>query len=82
MAYAVRYSRYGPPEVLTLEEVAPPEPGPGQVRVAVRAAGVNPADWKIRSGAFSADASQPPKRPQGTGLDLAGTVEAVGPKVT
>lgn len=82
MAYAVRYSRYGGPEVLTLEQEEAPEPGPEQVRVAVRAVGVNPADWKIRSGAFSADASQPPQRPQGTGLDLAGTVEATGAGAT
>ncbi|MDT0302642.1 NADP-dependent oxidoreductase [Streptomonospora wellingtoniae] len=82
MARAVRYARYGGPDVLTLDEVADPEPGPGQVRVRVRAAGVNPIDWKIRSGAFSADPDQPPQRPQGTGLDLAGTVEAAGPGVT
>ncbi|GAA1767253.1 NADP-dependent oxidoreductase [Streptomonospora arabica] len=82
MARAVRFSRYGGPDVLTLEEVALPEPGPGRVRVRVRAAGVNPADWKIRSGAFSADPDQPPQQPQGTGLDLAGTVEAAGPGVT
>ncbi|GAA4902593.1 NADP-dependent oxidoreductase [Streptomonospora salina] len=82
MAQAVRYSRYGGPDVLTLEKEDAPEPGPGQVRVAVRAVGVNPVDWKIRSGAFSADASVPPQHPQGTGLDLAGTVEATGPGAT
>ncbi|MUL40589.1 NADP-dependent oxidoreductase [Streptomonospora sp. PA3] len=79
MAQAIRYARYGGPEVLALQEVADPEPGPGQVRVAVRAVGVNPVDWKIRSGAF---ASEPLTEPAGTGLDLAGTVEALGPGTT
>ncbi|MFI6786896.1 zinc-binding dehydrogenase [Nonomuraea sp. NPDC050383] len=77
-AEAVRYRRHGGPEVLELEEAPPPEPGPGQVRVAVRAAGVNPVDWKIRSGLMGA----PPDGPSGTGLELAGTVDAVGPGVT
>ncbi|GAB3458350.1 NADP-dependent oxidoreductase [Streptomonospora sediminis] len=78
MAQAIRYTRYGGPEVLALHETAPPEPGPGQVRVRVHAAGVNPVDWKIRSGAF---AEGPLQQPAGTGLDLAGTVEALGPDV-
>ncbi|MGN9841766.1 NADP-dependent oxidoreductase [Nonomuraea sp. H19] len=51
-----------------------PQPGPGQVRVAVRAAGVNPLDWKIRRSAE-------PDGPQGTGMELAGTIDALGPGV-
>ena len=47
---AVRYARYGGPEVLRHEDVPLPEPGPGQVRVDLRAASVIPADWKVRAG--------------------------------
>ncbi|MBV8835518.1 MAG: NADP-dependent oxidoreductase [Alphaproteobacteria bacterium] len=47
---AIRYARYGGPEVLQREEVPLPEPGPGQVRVDLRAASVIPADWKVRAG--------------------------------
>ncbi|MEV4106413.1 zinc-binding dehydrogenase [Nonomuraea sp. NPDC049695] len=74
-AQAARYRANGGPEVLTLDEVPLPQPGPGQVRVAVRAAGVNPIDWKLRRGA-------PVDGPQGTGLELAGTIDAIGPEVT
>src|SRR5438045_8885670 len=47
---AIRYTRYGGPDVLRLEDVTSPEPGPGQVRVDLRAASVIPADWKVRAG--------------------------------
>ncbi|SEG38441.1 NADPH:quinone reductase [Nonomuraea solani] len=77
-APAVRYREHGGPEVLALEEVPLPQPGPGQVRVAVRAAGVNPIDWKIRYGFRGT----PIDGPQGTGFELAGTVDALGPGVT
>ncbi|MBB6547915.1 NADPH:quinone reductase-like Zn-dependent oxidoreductase [Nonomuraea rubra] len=77
-AQAVRYGRHGGPEVLELTEIPLPEPGPGQVRVAVRAAGVNPIDWKMRQGLRGA----PPDGPQGTGMELAGTVDALGEGVT
>ncbi|MEV0229584.1 zinc-binding dehydrogenase [Nonomuraea sp. NPDC050786] len=78
-AQAARYRANGGPEVLTLDEIPLPQPGPGQVRVAVRAAGVNPIDWKLRRGGprGTADGS-----PQGTGLELAGTIDAIGPGVT
>ncbi|AXB45387.1 NADP-dependent oxidoreductase [Amycolatopsis albispora] len=79
MAQAIRYAEYGGPEVLELEEIALPEPGPGQVRIAVRAAGMNPIDWKIRSGAFTP--GQQLAKPRGTGVEAAGVVEAVGPDV-
>jgi NADPH:quinone reductase-like Zn-dependent oxidoreductase len=42
---AVTFSQYGGPEVLHVADVDEPHPGPGQVRIAVRAAGVNPVDW-------------------------------------
>ncbi|GGS68721.1 hypothetical protein GCM10010176_009000 [Nonomuraea spiralis] len=77
-AQAVRYHEHGGPEVLELAEVPLPQPGPGQVRVAVRAAGVNALDWKLRAGFHS----PPPDGPQGVGIELAGTVDALGPGVT
>ena len=47
---AVRFSQFGGPEVLEIVHLPDPHPGPGQVRIAVRAAGVNPSDWKKRKG--------------------------------
>ncbi|TMR23678.1 zinc-binding dehydrogenase [Nonomuraea turkmeniaca] len=73
-AQAVRYRAHGGPEVLTLEEIPMPQPGPGQVRVAVRAAGVNAIDWKIRKGLMGA----PIDGPQDTGIELSGTIDALG----
>lgn len=77
---AVQYARYGGPEVLEIVEREDPQPGPGQVRLAVRAASVNPIDWKLRSGGMAS--SDAPDRPVIAGVDLAGTVEAVGEGVT
>jgi NADPH:quinone reductase-like Zn-dependent oxidoreductase len=77
---AVQYTRYGGPEVLEIVEREDPQPGPGQVRLTVRAASVNPIDWKLRSGAMAS--SDAPARPVIGGVDLAGTVEAVGDGVT
>ncbi|WP_285595219.1 NADP-dependent oxidoreductase [Actinomycetospora sp. NBRC 106378] len=78
---AVQYARYGGPEVLELVERDDPQPGPGQVRLAVRAASVNPADWKLRTGAFTPGA-EAPDHPVVPGFDVAGTVDAVGDGVT
>lgn len=72
---ALQYAEYGGPEVLRLVDVPLVEPGPGQVRVAVRAAGVNPRDAKLRGGRF---ASEPPAHPAGVGMELSGVVDAVG----
>ena len=80
MSQAVRYSRYGGPEVLQIVDLPTPEPAAGQVRVAVRAAGVNPFDWKVRSGVYSGGKAL--SRPMGVGIDLAGTIDAVGADVT
>ncbi|MGR6968142.1 NADP-dependent oxidoreductase [Streptomyces cynarae] len=74
--FAVRYHRYGGPEVLGLEEAEEPHAGPGQVRIAVRATGVTPADWYLRSGLLK-DVS-PLEFPHIPGMDAAGIVDEVG----
>jgi NADPH2:quinone reductase len=74
---AIRVHEFGGPEVLRLEEVPDPRPGPGQVVVRIRAAGVNPVETYVRNGMNPA---QP--RPYTPGADAAGTVEAVGEGVT
>lgn len=74
---AIQYAEFGGPEVLHLDEVAIPEPGPEQVRVRVRVAGVNPADWKIRSGQMGN-----PKLPHRPGLEMSGIAESVGTNVS
>ncbi|GAA4224833.1 NADP-dependent oxidoreductase [Streptosporangium album] len=74
------FSEYGDAEVLRLAELEVPEPSTGQVRIAVRAAGVNPIDWKLRSGAMAA--AMPVRFPAVPGVDVAGVVECVGPDVT
>ncbi|ARF81982.1 NADP-dependent oxidoreductase [Kitasatospora aureofaciens] len=76
MSTAITFSEYGAPEVLQLSEVALPQPGPGQVRIRVRAASVNPLDMKIRSGLMAKVA--PARFPMIPGLDAAGVVDAVG----
>src|SRR3954454_21137868 len=73
---AVSFAQYGGPEVLEVTDVEEPEPGPGQIRIAVRAAGVNPIDWKVRSGAMSA--FMPLELPAVDGREAAGVVDAVG----
>jgi NADPH2:quinone reductase len=78
MPLAIRFSRPGPPDVLRLVEVAQPEPGPHDVRIAVAAAGVNNADLLERRG----HNPPPPGAPPGPGLEVAGTITAVGREVT
>jgi len=73
---AVRFDQYGGPEVLRIDDVEEPHAAAGQVRVAIRAAGVNPVDWKIRSGAMSA--FMPVEFPRILGSDAAGVVDEVG----
>jgi NADPH:quinone reductase-like Zn-dependent oxidoreductase len=73
---AIRYSQFGGPEVLELVELPDPHPGPGQIRVTVRAAGVNPVDWKMRSGMMGGDL------PQTTGREIAGVVDELGDGIT
>ncbi|MEU5537426.1 NADP-dependent oxidoreductase [Streptomyces sp. NPDC020362] len=76
MSTAITFSEYGGPEVLTLSEVATPEPGLGQVRIRVRAAAVNPIDVRIRAGLMQG--AFPVNFPQVPGWEVAGVVEAVG----
>jgi NADPH:quinone reductase-like Zn-dependent oxidoreductase len=75
---AVRIERYGNEEVLELAEVERPKPGVGQVLVKVKAAAVNPVDWKIRDGLGEMFGM---KLPVILGCEVAGTVEAVGAQV-
>jgi NADPH:quinone reductase-like Zn-dependent oxidoreductase len=77
---AVTFTEYGGPEVLRVGEVDEPHPGPGQVRIAVRAAGVNPIDWKARSGMLRE--VMPVSFPVVDGREAAGVVDEVGPDVT
>ncbi|MEU4118553.1 NADP-dependent oxidoreductase [Kitasatospora sp. NPDC028055] len=80
MTKAIAFPRYGGTDVLRPIELELPAPGPGQVRVAVRAAGVNPLDHKVRSGAL--DGFFPVSFPAVPGYEVAGVVEAVGAEVT
>jgi NADPH2:quinone reductase len=75
---AIVYDRTGGPEVLQLIEKPVHEPGPGEVRVRMHRAGVNPTDWKSRRGGPEGTAVDPAQVP---GHDGAGVVEAVGPGV-
>jgi NADPH:quinone reductase-like Zn-dependent oxidoreductase len=77
---AVRFDKYGDIDVLEVVEVARPVPGPGQVLVKVKAAGINPGEASIRKGLLHA--MWPATFPSGEGSDLAGTVAEVGPGVT
>lgn len=77
---AVQFSEYGEPaDVLSVREAEDLQPGPGQIRIRVRAAGVNPFDWKIVGGMTGAPA---PEAPQTAGSDVAGAVDQVGEGVT
>jgi len=76
MASVVLATAFGGPEVLSVADQPAGEPGPGQARIEVRAAGVNPFDAKVYSGAFGADPAQLPIR---LGSEAAGVVTAVGP---
>jgi NADPH:quinone reductase-like Zn-dependent oxidoreductase len=69
---AIQFSQFGGPETLELAELPDPHPGPGQIRVSVRAAAVNPVDWKMRRGLMGGDL------PQTTGREVAGVVDELG----
>ncbi|CAN3129621.1 NADP-dependent oxidoreductase [Mycobacterium sp. smrl_JER01] len=80
MARTIEFSGYGGPEVLRVVDAPIPDAGPGQVQVAVRAAGVNPIDAKIMQG-FMREV-MPLTLPAGLGSDVAGVVKQVGAGVT
>jgi NADPH:quinone reductase-like Zn-dependent oxidoreductase len=77
---AVRFSEYGGVDVLEVVDVPDPVPGDGEALVRVKAAGINPGEAAIRSGALRN--RWPATFPSGEGSDLAGVVEQVGPGVT
>jgi len=72
---AIEYTQTGAPDVLTLTDRPVPEPGPGEVRVRVHRSGVNPTDWKTRTGSAPGTPVDPPQVPN---QDGAGVVDAVG----
>ncbi|MEV5205727.1 MULTISPECIES: NADP-dependent oxidoreductase [unclassified Streptomyces] len=72
----VSFAEFGGPDVLRLEGAEEPHAGPGQIRIAVRAAGVNPVDWRIREGQFQK--VRPIELPAGVGQDASGVVDEVG----
>jgi NADPH:quinone reductase-like Zn-dependent oxidoreductase len=73
---AARFSRFGGPEVLEIVDLPDPHPGPGEVRIAVRAAGVNASDWRKRQGLMDQEL------PQTLGYEAAGIVDELGAGVT
>lgn len=75
--YAVGLNNYGGPEVLQWVELPDPHPAPGQVRVKVKAAGINPVDVMVRDGSLAEWFAQAPK-PFVPGMDIAGTIDALG----
>ncbi len=76
MMKAARFSEFGGPEVLEIVDLPDPHPGPGQVRIAVRAAGVNASDWKKRAGLMDREL------PQTLGYEAAGVVDELGEGVS
>jgi NADPH:quinone reductase-like Zn-dependent oxidoreductase len=69
---AARFRQFGGPEVLEIADLPNPHPGPGQVRIAVRAAGINPSDTKKRQGLMDDEL------PQTLGYEAAGVVDELG----
>ncbi|WP_030664700.1 NADP-dependent oxidoreductase [Streptomyces rimosus] len=77
----VSFAEFGGPDVLQLIDAEEPHAGPGHIRVAVRAAGVNPVDWRIREGQFQEESRtvhRPITLPAGIGQDASGVVDEVG----
>lgn len=80
MTQTVQFSEYGGTDVLKVVDTLPLTAGPGQVRLAVRAAGINPVDWKMLQGQMRE--MIPLTLPSGLGSDVAGVVSQVGAGVT
>ncbi|MEV8393363.1 MULTISPECIES: NADP-dependent oxidoreductase [unclassified Streptomyces] len=77
---AIVFEEFGGPDVLHVKEITEPHAGPGEIRVAVKAAGVNPMDYKIRHGWMEQAFATP--LPAVPGLEIAGVVDEVGAGVT
>ncbi|MCL7380925.1 NADP-dependent oxidoreductase [Streptomyces sp. 35G-GA-8] len=77
---AIVFEEFGGPDVLHIKEITEPHAGPGEIRVAVKAAGVNPMDYKIRHGWMEQAFATP--LPAVPGLEIAGVVDEVGAGVT
>src|SRR3954449_8650635 len=73
---AVTFAEYGDPGVLQVTEVPEPAAGPGQVRIQLRASGLNPLDWKVRRGAMAQ--FMPVEFPAIDGREAAGGVDQAG----
>jgi NADPH:quinone reductase-like Zn-dependent oxidoreductase len=73
---AIKFESFGGPEVLRAVEVPEPHAGANQIRVAVKAVGINPIDWKFRQGMMRGDL------PRRTGLEVAGVVDELGEGIT
>jgi NADPH:quinone reductase-like Zn-dependent oxidoreductase len=73
---AIKFESFGGPEVLRAVEVPEPHAGANQIRVAVKAVGINPIDWKFRQGMMGGDL------PRRTGLEVAGVVDELGEGIT
>lgn len=78
---AVVVRRFGGPEALEVADVSVPQPGPGQVRITVQAAAVNPVDLATRAGVLAEQGLMAAAGPVGIGWDVAGVIDAVGPGV-
>ena len=78
--FALQFTEYGGPEVIKLGEAPEPHAGPGRIRIVVRAASVNPIDWKIRSGMLAQ--GKPLEGTSYPGFDAAGVIDEVGEGVT
>ncbi|MFD5203222.1 NADP-dependent oxidoreductase [Streptomyces sp. NPDC058375] len=72
----VIFAAFGGPDVLRLVDADEPHAGPGRIRVSVRAAGVNPVDWRLREGQVLG--AHPISLPSGVGIDAAGVVDDIG----
>jgi NADPH:quinone reductase-like Zn-dependent oxidoreductase len=72
---AIRIHEFGGPEVLKYEDIPEPKPGPGEIRIRVIAAGVNPMDWKVRRGGMNLPL------PMIMGIDVSGVIDSLGPEV-
>ncbi|MBA8879691.1 zinc-dependent alcohol dehydrogenase family protein [Phyllobacterium myrsinacearum] len=77
MARVVRFHEYGGPEVLRIEEIDVPKPGPDEIRIRIKALGLNRAETLLRSGNYI----ETPTLPSGLGLEAAGIIESIGKDV-